>query len=280
MEIIYLGLVTGLIGSLHCVGMCGPIALSLPLRGHTFGEKLAGGLLYNIGRTVTYGLMGAIFGAIGQGFQLIGFQQWISVVMGVLMIVSVLLPSLLKPFNTSKLPFTGSVRKAIQRLFTTRSFGGLFVIGILNGLLPCGLVYVAIASAIGTGDLMHGIGFMVMFGLGTLPMLLAISLLGNMIGLAVRNKINKVIPYVVVFIGIIFILRGLSLGIPFLSPPKSKLSPSSHMQSAKSPQTLEAIQGSCCHSNTESEKIDSAKVLQSHSCCSPDFGVTDSTNAE
>lgn len=268
MEILWLGLITGLAGSLHCVGMCGPIALSLPLRGNSMVEKISGGVLYNIGRTVTYGLMGAFFGIIGQGFQLIGLQQWISIIMGALMIISVLIPTLFKPLkSTDILGFTTQVRKAIQKLFAQRSFGGLFLIGILNGLLPCGLVYVAIASAIGTGDLYISIGFMVLFGLGTLPMMLGINVVGNMLSLTVRKKITKAIPFIIVIIGIIFILRGLSLGIPFLSPPKQKMNPEFHMHQKQQNTPTQMLEGACCHDAGDSTQTIQLQPTMEKPCC-------------
>ncbi|WP_282036965.1 sulfite exporter TauE/SafE family protein [Saccharicrinis aurantiacus] len=243
MDIVLSGFVLGLMGSFHCAGMCGPIALALPLNGNNNAVKVTGGVLYNLGRSVTYALMGAVFGLVGQGLSLVGFQKWVSVAMGVLMIISVLVPSLFKKVNSGKIPFAGAVRKGIQRLFAKKSFGGLFFIGLLNGLLPCGLVYVAIAGAIGAGGVAEGALFMLLFGLGTLPLMLAISILGNMMSLSVRNKMNKVIPVMVVVIGLIFVLRGLSLGIPYLSPPESKLSPAAHSQV----DTKEAVDNSCCH---------------------------------
>jgi hypothetical protein len=108
-------------------------------------------------------------------------------------------------------------------MFSIRSFSSLFFIGMLNGLLPCGLVYMAIAGAIGTGNVAMGSAYMILFGLGTIPMLLGITLAGNLMSMAVRKRINKLIPVLVVFVGIFFILRGLSLGIPYLSPPKEKI---------------------------------------------------------
>jgi len=250
MEIILSGFALGIMGSLHCAGMCGPIALSLPLYGKGIITKVSGGVIYNLGRTITYGIMGAIFGMIGQGLSLVGFQQWISVTMGALMIISVLIPSLFKNINAGNIPIAGLVRKGIKKLFVKKSFGGLFIIGLLNGLLPCGLVYLAIAGAIGTGDIYTGTLFMILFGLGTLPLMLGISLLGNMVSLKVREKINKATPILVVFIGVIFILRGLSLGIPYLSPPEKKLNPKIHMEQ---PQTdvKNAVKGSCCHAEEE-----------------------------
>ena len=226
MTIFISALILGLMGSFHCAGMCGPIAIALPLHGNTLPQKVFGGTLYNLGRTITYGIMGAIFGFLGQGLQLIGFQQKISVIMGVLMIVSVLFPKLFKnQYKMDKSLFTsvGKLKKKIGEMFSIRSFQSLFFIGMLNGLLPCGLVYMAIAGAIGTGGVAEGSVYMILFGLGTIPMLLAISLAGNVLSLTVRNKINKLIPVLVVVVGILFVLRGLSLGIPYLSPPKQKI---------------------------------------------------------
>jgi len=170
--------------------------------------------------------MGAIFGLLGQGLQLIGFQQKVSLIMGALMITSVLFPKLFKnqySMNKSWSSLVGRLKKTIAQMFSIRSFQSLFFIGMLNGLLPCGLVYMAIAGAIGTGGVAAGSLYMILFGLGTIPMLLVISLAGNVMSLAVRNRINKLIPVLVVVVGILFVLRGLSLGIPYLSPPKQKI---------------------------------------------------------
>ena len=117
----------------------------------------------------------------------------------------------------------GRLKKALGQLFAVRSFSSLFFIGLLNGLLPCGLVYMAIAGAIGTGEVVLGSLYMIMFGLGTIPMLLSIAIAGNLLNAALRQKINRLIPVLVVVVGIFFVLRGLSLGIPYLSPPKEKI---------------------------------------------------------
>ncbi len=226
MTILLSALVLGLMGSFHCAGMCGPIAIALPLHGNTISQKIFGGTLYNLGRTITYGIMGAIFGLLGQGVEMLGFQQKISVLMGALMIISVLFPVLFKNKNNlgkSWSRFVGHFKKAMGKMFSIRSFSSLFFIGLLNGLLPCGLVYMAIAGAVGTGNVTQGSLYMILFGLGTIPMMLTISLAGDIMSQAIRKKINKLIPVLVVVIGLLFILRGLSLGIPFLSPPKQKI---------------------------------------------------------
>ena len=226
MVVLISALVLGLMGSFHCAGMCGPIAIALPLHGNAIPQKIYGGVLYNLGRTMTYGIMGAIFGLLGQGVEMIGFQQKISVIMGSIMIISVLFPSIFRNqyrMDRSWISLVGRLKSAIGKLFSVRSFSSLFFIGLLNGLLPCGLVYMALAGAIGTGEVVLGSLYMIMFGLGTIPMLLSIAIAGNIMSVAIRRKINRLIPVLVVIVGIFFILRGLNLGIPFLSPPKEKI---------------------------------------------------------
>jgi sulfite exporter TauE/SafE len=224
--------------------MCGPIALAIPLKTSSWLARITGGLIYNIGRAITYAVMGAIFGLLGRGLVMSGFQQWISVIMGAIMILSVITPSLYKNrFKAEKglFSFVGKVKLSLGKLFTQRSYGSLFLIGLLNGLLPCGLVYVAIAAAIATGSSAGGALFMFIFGLGTLPMMLSISLIGNLITLELRKKITRLIPYAIVFIGVLFILRGLSLGIPFLSPPEKAMTLPTEQVDVSKPKP------DCCH---------------------------------
>lgn len=250
MSILITALVLGLMGSFHCAGMCGPIAIALPLQGNSVSGKILGGTLYNLGRTLTYGIMGAIFGLLGQGVAMIGFQQKISVIMGSIMILSVLFPALFRnqySMEKSWFSFVGRLKSTIGEMFSIRSFSSLFFIGMLNGLLPCGLVYMAIAGAIGCGELVLGTLYMIMFGLGTIPMLLGITLAGNMMGLAIRKRINKMIPVLVLVVGIFFILRGLSLGIPYLSPPREKIENKFEKSLEKeAPASEQGSSGSCC----------------------------------
>jgi len=233
------GLTIGLVGSLHCVGMCGPIAVALPLGKRSFADRAFGGLLYNFGRTITYGAMGAVFGFLGKGIELVGFQQWASILLGVVMVMSVFFPYFFKgQFNAESLG-QGITMKLIKRLrimFGNQSKKNLLIIGLLNGLLPCGLVYVAIAGAINTNDVVTGIIFMVAFGLGTIPLLLTVSLVGDIIGGALKRKLNRIIPAFIILLGIIFILRGMSLGIPFISPKSEKLTPEKEV----------SVSGACC----------------------------------
>lgn len=225
---LYTGLTIGLIGSLHCIGMCGPIAIALPLGRKSVFDRVLGALNYNIGRTITYGLMGGLFGFLGKGLQMAGFQQWASIIMGVVMILSVIFPAIFRgklDFNRLTGRYAGKLIVKLRTLFGKQSKRNLLLIGLLNGLLPCGLVYVAIAGAINTNDTLTGILFMVMFGLGTIPVMLGIALAGNMLAASVRTKLVKIIPVFIVILGIVFILRGLSLGIPYISPKTQMLTP-------------------------------------------------------
>lgn len=233
-------LTIGLVGSLHCLGMCGPIAVGIPLHRNNWLMKVSGGLLYNAGRIITYGILGAIFGLLGRGIQLAGLQQWASIILGIVMILSVLFPFVFREKIKIDNVLSGYAGRLINRfrtLFSKRSLGNLLFIGLLNGLLPCGLVYMAIAGAINTNDVMMGVAFMMVFGLGTTPALLLLSLAGNVVTSGFRKKAAKVIPVFIVILGIIFILRGMSLGIPYVSPKVEKLEVKQEMKTGEP----------CCH---------------------------------
>ena len=211
----------GLVGSLHCVGMCGPIALALPSGNSFLPGLLFNRLMYNLGRILTYGLLGLLIGLVGQGFSMAGLQQVISILAGVAILIMVMLPSalnqrivLLKP----AVDFTAFLKRSFGGLFRSKSALSTFYIGLLNGFLPCGLVYVALAGALATGGYLEGMAYMIVFGLGTLPMMLVVSMAGNYITLGLRRTFNRVIPVFMVALAMLFILRGLNLGIPYLSP--------------------------------------------------------------
>ena len=219
-QLILAAFTMGLLGSFHCVGMCGPLALSLPLKDDSVLSKFSGGLLYNAGRIVTYSLFGLLFGIIGKSVALFGFQQWLSILLGVLIIFFVILPKRVSSFNNNNfvLNYFGKIRSSFGKLFSQKNYSSLFSIGLLNGLLPCGLVYMAAAGAVATGDIMNSIFFMAFFGLGTLPMMWSIAFFGNYVGIGLRQKIRKAYPYMMMLIACLLILRGMGLGIPYVSP--------------------------------------------------------------
>ncbi|HEX5218726.1 MAG TPA: sulfite exporter TauE/SafE family protein [Verrucomicrobiae bacterium] len=205
----------GFVGSAHCAGMCGPLALALP--GGKRGTFIVGRVLYNLGRIVTYMAMGAVFGLLGQGFTLAGLQRWLSLGLGVVILVGL--------FSSRRfagaLPMTHGVqwlKTTLGKQFQRRELTALFTIGMLNGLLPCGLVYIACAAATATGSLMNGVDYMLAFGLGTVPMLLTISLVGTKLQFVLRLKLQRLIPVSLAIVGALLLLRGMALGIPYFSP--------------------------------------------------------------
>ena len=205
---------TGLLGSFHCVGMCGPIALALPTIGTSIQEKVASRLIYNAGRIFTYSILGLLFGIFGLGLKLAGLQQSISIGAGILIIITVLFST--KISNKFSINFfSGS---AIGKLFQHKTYTSLFAVGLLNGLLPCGFVYIALIASVATQDALQGTLFMIFFGLGTLPMMFSVSMIGQFLSIKIRSRINKFTPAFAIFIACIFILRGMNLGVPYLSP--------------------------------------------------------------
>ncbi len=227
-QVLISALILGLVTGFHCIGMCGPIALALPLKKENRTTKVSSTLLYNLGRAVTYAIMGLFFGFFGQSFAMAGFQKWISLIMGILMISYVVFPAVFKNrFDIDKLSFkyAGKLRIKLGKLFGKRTYSSLFVIGLLNGLLPCGPVYAALFGAIAVGGALEGSLFMFIFGIGTMPVMFAISMLGSKINLQSRKKLSKLIPVTIIIIGFLFVMRGLGLGIPMLSPPDKMLKP-------------------------------------------------------
>lgn len=223
---IFTGFVIGLLGSLHCIGMCGPIVLALPAGQFKSFRFFAGRILYNLGRVITYSVFGLIFGIIGKNLAVIGLQRWVSVISGVLIIIIVLLPGKTKTDFINMLPFgkaTQKIKEAFGKLFKSGSLTSMLFIGIVNGLLPCGFVYVGVAGAIASGDVLSGVLYMALFGMGTIPVMFITSVAGNFISLGVRQRLTRIIPVLAIILAVIFILRGLSLGIPFISPSEEKM---------------------------------------------------------
>ncbi|MBM3881070.1 MAG: sulfite exporter TauE/SafE family protein [Verrucomicrobia bacterium] len=209
-------LLLGLAGSLHCAGMCGPLVLALP-PGSTPSQHLWGRVAHSMGRLTTYGLLGVAFGLIGQSFALAGWQQAVSIGLGLCLLVAVWgwrKPSLQFRFQR----FDAWLRPTLARWLRRRTPGALWVVGLLNGLLPCGLVYAACAGAVVAGTAWQGLLYMLVFGLGTVPMLLGLALIGRFAHLAWRLRLQRLVPVSLGLVAGLLILRGLGLGVPYLSP--------------------------------------------------------------
>ncbi len=209
----------GILGSFHCVGMCAPIALALPQVGAgARGGEIWAATLYNLGRVVSYAAMGFIVGELGRGVLLLGFIRGVSIVLGLLLILSVFLPSVLRRFSLQNSRVYALLTRVLAALMQRPSYSKLWLIGVLNGFLPCGLVYTALAGAVLSMNGVSGALYMLFFGLGTLPLMWIVAYSRRFISLLWRRRLQRVVPVVVVLMGLWLLVRGLNLGLPFLSP--------------------------------------------------------------
>ncbi len=213
--------ILGLVGNFHCLGMCGPIALAIPLKDNSTSTRLLSILIYNSGRIFTYTLLGALIGFIGKGVFLMGFQQKLSIILGAAIIIYAIFiivkrkSSLLNNLLATKFY---RLKNAMGSFLRKKSYDANLLLGLLNGLLPCGMIYIALAGALASESVFSSAAFMLFFGLGTLPVMMILPWVATYISSNVRIRLNKIIPYTLLVFGLLLILRGSNLGIPYLSP--------------------------------------------------------------
>jgi uncharacterized protein len=231
------GFMLGLLGSMHCIGMCGPIALALPVHHLSPFKKYTGIFLYNAGRVFSYVILGLIFSAIGQRLFIGNYQRYLSIAIGILIVLAVLLDIAHRTRFVTCSVFQRFLSKlqssmAVQ-LRKDNSILSLFIIGFLNGWLPCGLVYIAISAAVAISEPVKGMLFMMGFGLATWPVMVSVSWLGKKFITPYRLQLQRILPALMLCMGALFILRGMNLGIPYLSP--------------KIEQSATGTDAACCH---------------------------------
>ena len=214
------GLLLGIAAGFHCAGMCGPIVFSLSVQQANRLSKKTGLVLYNLGRVITYTLLGLLFGMAGRHFYLAGLQQWLSVATGIIIVILALQYFLRKhigqPIWVQKV--YGKLLPAMLHFLQSSSYTKFIALGMLNGLLPCGMVYLGLAAALSHGSVMGSAAFMFAYGLGTLPVMLLVSFGSNNLSAQLKARFNRLIPYVTLTMGLLLVLRGMNLGIPFISP--------------------------------------------------------------
>lgn len=228
MEIITIALGLGFTTGFHCIGMCGPIALTIGFKIKNKFYYYFENLIYQLGRVVTYSFLGSIVGLIGQSLNLIGIQNQISIIGGLLIILNVVLPKISNLFiNMFKFKIIYYLffylKVQLSKIINKKSISSKFLIGILNGFLPCGAVYIALTSSLTFGNFIDSIIFMMYFGIGTIPAMFLIVIFGNIISIKFHNILFKCYPYIIILLGIILILRGMSLSIPYISPNNNSL---------------------------------------------------------
>ena len=217
-----IGFLMGLIGSVHCIGMCGPLVMAIPISHQSNLQKWVSIFLYHFGKISSYAVLGVLLGLFGSSLPLFGVQENLSIVMGSIMLLYVLYVFVLKwnwspSFFKSNILYTIIIKK-MGALFKSKNKGSFYLIGFLNGLLPCGMVYLALTSALATQSVIQGGMIMAFFGLGTMPALIMLAIAGQYMGRTVRTKLQSLLPVFIFSMGILLILRGLNLGIPYLSP--------------------------------------------------------------
>jgi len=218
---LWTALIFGLLGSFHCIGMCGPIAFLLPVDRTNTLKKTIQIFIYHFGRLLAYSIIGLVFGIVGSSLSIFGMQQYLSIGIGVIMILVIITPSrAFAKYNFSK-PIYSIVSKVKSELgqgLKKKTPDTFLTIGFLNGFLPCGLVYIAVFGSIAMGNALQSSLYMALFGLGTIPLMTAAIYLGTFLTTKVKQRIRSMVPVFVVFMGFLFILRGMGLGIPYVSP--------------------------------------------------------------
>ena len=223
---LYTAIIFGLISSLHCIGMCGPIAMMLPVDHKNPSKKALQVLIYHLGRLTSYGILGLAFGLLGRGFYMAGIQQQLSIAVGIGMIVLAVVPEkILANYNFSRPVYRliTRIKSSLGAQFKRKTPDAFFTIGLFNGLLPCGLVYAALFGAIAMQNVTLGIAYMILYGLGTIPMMSAVVYVSSLLSMPFRNQLQRAVPIVTVVIGLLFVLRGMGLDIAYISPSNLNL---------------------------------------------------------
>lgn len=210
-------LILGLGGSLHCIGMCGPLILALPFQ-HIEGQKKWWMVAAYFGaKAIGYGTMGVIVGLLGNGIKIILWQQGLSVFSGTIILIIILLP-ILKNKIKFKPPFTKIINQYYSKVLEYKSGNQYLILGFLNAFLPCGLVYTALIVGSSFASASNGFIFMFLFGIGTSPLLIATIFLNYKLNTNYRKYFKYSTQVFSFMLGVILILRGLNLGIPYISP--------------------------------------------------------------
>lgn len=207
-------LLTGLLGSFHCVGMCGGFVLALDRPGRVPWRRLGVQGSFLLGKALTYVLLGAVAGLLGGALLrapwFAAAQAVLAVVAGVMMVLAGLqLLGWLHAFPVGSLFGPGSAYdRATRAVADARTPVAPFVMGALTGLLPCPLVYAFLAAALGAGSLLAAMGTMAILGLASMPALLLVVALGAILRPERRVKLVRAAGVVVVLLGVVTLLRG------------------------------------------------------------------------
>ncbi|MDX1685877.1 MAG: sulfite exporter TauE/SafE family protein [Saprospiraceae bacterium] len=213
---LWTALTLGFLGSLHCLGMCGPLVTAIPMQSNRAVSTVMNISTYHTSRILAYGFLGLIPGVLGAGLQITMAQQWISVLVGIIFLIACVLS--LRNHLSIRIPVFDQISLRIQNLFynaiRAESRTRLVSLGILNGLIPCGMVYMAMAAALGRPTVMDSMLYMMAFGLGTVPIFVLLAFIQSRKIFDIRPHLQKLIPVSLAILGLIFLWRGLCVDIP------------------------------------------------------------------
>lgn len=218
----YLAFIFGLFGSLHCLGMCGPIvmAYTVPLTRNNATRKIylfVPHVLYNTGRIITYSLMGALAGGIGSRLFhlsfLLGIERASFIIIGIILLVVglilakvVVIPQKFSQHFNSKLTF---LQSSIKQFLGQPTWSSKLLLGFLMGFLPCHLIYAMLLQAVVTGSVQKGALIMFSFGFGTFPALLFTGFFSNILSSTVRKWGDSLLVFGVLTLAVMLLFRGI-----------------------------------------------------------------------
>lgn len=237
-----IGFIIGLSSAFHCLGMCGPIALAIPVNRSSNFTILSGAFQYNLGRIAAYTALGLVAGSIGLSFLTLQWMQWLSVAAGLLMILLTWHKLFASRQSKWEGKLTQQISSKIGKVIRSKSPFKLIGLGVLNGLLPCGMIFIGLTNALIQGSPFKGALAMTFFGLGTLPVLFPILFFASKLSGQRRLQFSKATPYMMTIVGVLVILRGLNLGIPYISPEINMVQTKNTLQKPK-------VEMVCCTSS-------------------------------
>lgn len=206
-------LIMGFAGSLHCAGMCSPLVMAVS----TVSKRaVLNRLVYNSGRILVYGALGAAATALGYIVPLSKFQNLVSIVLGIIILLVGL--GLLRPtipiISHAVARVTGFIKTAFAKFLARKNYGATFLLGMLNGLLPCGLILVALTFCLTVSSALEGFQFMIVFGAGTLPVMFGLpSIIAGLVK-RFNFRVQNIVTGMLIGSGVLLIARVFLIQLP------------------------------------------------------------------
>jgi uncharacterized protein len=199
-------LVMGFAGSLHCAGMCSPLAMAVTSQKPFLLHKIT----YNTGRILTYGILGMIAASFGSLFMITPWQGIISFAVGALFLLMGIgaISGVRIPFITTALHrFTSRLKNLFNFWLKKKNSFAVLIMGMLNGLLPCGLTYLAMTYCFIMPSMMEGFWFMILFGVGTWPVMIGFTWLLSIGFGKIKVNYQRITTVVFIMIGVWLVAR-------------------------------------------------------------------------